>query len=42
VYAPQRGRRDFAAVRGPQPTRYDVTDAAVAEDAAHLLREREA
>lgn len=43
LYALQRGRRDFAAVRGLQPTRYElVADAAVAEDAARLLRERAA
>ena len=43
LYALQRGRRDFTAVRGLQPTRYDVVvDAAVAEDAFRLLRERTA
>lgn len=43
LYALQRGRRDFAAVRGMQPSRYDVVvDTAVAEDAARLLRERTA
>jgi hypothetical protein len=41
LYALQRGRRDFAAIRGLQPTRYDVVaDAEVADDAARLLRER--
>lgn len=43
LYALRRGRRDFAAVRGLRPTRYDVVvDAAVAEDATRLLRERTA
>jgi hypothetical protein len=41
LYALQRVRRDFAAIRGLQPTRYDVVaDAEVADDAARLLRER--
>jgi hypothetical protein len=41
LYALQRGRRDFAAIRGLQPTRYDVVaDAEVADDAVRLLRER--
>jgi heat induced stress protein YflT len=41
VYALQQGRRDFVAVRGLRPSRYDVVvDMEVAQDAASLLRER--
>lgn len=41
LYALQRGRRDFSAVRGLVPSSYDVvTDVAVADDAVRLLRER--
>src|SRR5690349_5432601 len=42
TYALQRGRRDFASVRGLVPSRYEVkADSEVAEEAARLLSQRE-
>jgi len=43
LYALQRGRRDFSAVRAMVPSSYDViADVEVAEDAIRMLRERSA
>ncbi|GAB3004430.1 glycine zipper family protein [Amycolatopsis acidiphila] len=41
AYALQRGHRDFTAISGLQPSRFEVVaDAEVAQDAVGLLRER--
>jgi hypothetical protein len=39
VHAAQRGRRDFAPVSFMQPSRYDVADDAVADEAVQPLAE---